>query len=94
MVNIGVILSFKAYTNNFTVSPVKMVAIIVPSRAPTTFMSKKRRERVIDALTDVMSNNSLISENFFLAVSDMALTKASPALIITSAITVCLKHPV
>lgn len=75
------------FAKNFTTIPVRKAEIIVPSLVPIIFISKNISDNIIDRTTHIISKAIFILPKFLLIVPAIALTKASPEFIITSAIT-------
>ena len=76
-----------SFRNNFTTNPVSNADMIVPSLVPTMVKSKKMNESKTASITQVTSKAILTLPNSLLVVSEIALTKASPELRITFAVT-------
>ena len=78
--------SFNLSLKNFTTTPVNRAEIIVPSLIPTIVKSKNNRDKIIDMITQKISNTIFTFPNFLWNISEIAFTNASPEFIITFAI--------
>lgn len=78
---------FNIFVKNFTTIPVQTAAMTVPSRAPTMVPLKKIRDKRTDKATLLISNTILTLPKFLCKQSDIVLTTASPAFMMTLAIT-------
>ncbi len=83
-VSIGLLINL---VKNFTTTPVKTAAIIVPSLVPTSLNPKNKKESKIAATTQLMSKQIFTFQMYLCYVSDIALTNTSPEFITTFAIT-------
>lgn len=72
---------------NFTMIPVRNAEIMVPSLIPTMVKSKNNNDNRMDIITHVISNAIFTLPNSWAVVSEIAFTNASPAFMITFAIT-------
>lgn len=72
---------------NFTAIPVQKAEMIVPSLVPTIEKLKNIRDRIIERTTHIMSKAIFTFPKFLFVTSEIAFTNASPAFIITLAIT-------